>query len=81
METFGGCMSWWFIDLPAQVRKLFPDLVPIISDRRAHVFTHQDITPRNMVMDNKNDLSSMEWGMTGYFPLYITRKNLVSKIM
>jgi hypothetical protein len=70
-ETFSGYMSWWLIDLPAQVRKPFPDLVPIISDRRPHVFTHQDITPRNMVIDDKNHLWLIDWGMAGYFPVYM----------
>jgi hypothetical protein len=42
-------------------------LVPPIS---AFVFTHQDLAPRNMLVDEHEQLWLLDWQMSGWYPVY-----------
>jgi len=43
----------------------------LIPPRPTHfVFTHQDLTPRNLIIDGKQNLWIIDWGYGGYYPEY-----------
>lgn len=33
-------------------------------------FTHQDLAPRNIIVDNQGDLWLVDWGSSGWYPIY-----------
>ena len=34
------------------------------------VFTHQDLAPRNLLLDERNNLWIVDWGRSGWYPTY-----------
>jgi Phosphotransferase enzyme family len=48
--------------------RLTSHLVPAIP--KSFVFSHQDLAPRNLLVDKKNNLWIIDWGMSGWYPDY-----------
>ncbi|THH15013.1 hypothetical protein EW146_g5387 [Bondarzewia mesenterica] len=46
-----------------------PDLV--FEPLHEYVFIHQDLAPRNMIVDARNRLWIVDWGYAGFYPAYV----------
>jgi len=45
---------------------------------REHVFVHQDLAPRNMIVDAQNQLWIVDWGYAGFYPSYMEYLGIVA---
>lgn len=52
---------------PESIRKT-QHLVPVTPTK--FVFTHQDLAPRNMMVDRDSNLWLVDWGRSGWYPIY-----------
>ncbi|KAI0362676.1 hypothetical protein OH77DRAFT_1416952 [Trametes cingulata] len=67
--TFTGYLNWWLVDCrPTQLTPR-PDLV--LRPAKEHVFIHQDLAPRNLIMDARGVLWIVDWGNAGFYPVYM----------
>ncbi|KAH7918557.1 hypothetical protein BV22DRAFT_905245 [Leucogyrophana mollusca] len=68
-EAFTGYLNWWLTKCRPQQRKPRHDLT--LEPLRQHVFVHQDLAPRNMILDDRNQLWLVDWGFAGFYPPYM----------
>ncbi|EPQ55435.1 kinase-like protein, partial [Gloeophyllum trabeum ATCC 11539] len=80
----GKCEGQWWTQYGAGPFKTYQDLLswlnrklsqssrthPLFSDEYPLVFTHQDLCPMNLILDDSNKLWVMDWGMAGWYPAY-----------
>lgn len=61
-------MNWWL--LCCRPKSLPPRHDLALKPLTHHVFTHQDLAPRNIIVDDEGKLWVVDWGYAGYFPIY-----------
>ena len=68
--AFVGYLNWWLIEQrrPNSCTPR-PDLV--LEPAREHTFVHQDLAPRNLILDSHGKLWLVDWGNAGFFPAYM----------
>jgi Phosphotransferase enzyme family len=67
--AFAGYLNWWLVSCRPNHLKARPDL--LLEPLPQHVFIHQDLAPRNMIVDAQNRLWIVDWGYAGFYPSYI----------
>ena len=67
--AFAGHLNWWLVSCRSRNLKARPDLS--LEPLREHVFLHQDLAPRNMIVDAQNQLWIVDWGYAGFYPSYM----------
>ncbi|TFK72075.1 hypothetical protein BDN72DRAFT_895064 [Pluteus cervinus] len=69
-SAFAAHINWWITDCALRWRmKPRPDLT--IEPPDQFVFVHQDLAPRNMILDNSGELWIVDWGNAGFYPRYM----------
>ncbi|KAH7918202.1 hypothetical protein BV22DRAFT_1041927 [Leucogyrophana mollusca] len=68
-EAFTGYINWWLTKCRPRQRQPRHDLT--LKPLRRHVFVHQDLAPRNMILDARNRLWLIDWGFAGFYPPYL----------
>ncbi|KAL1761422.1 kinase-like protein [Schizophyllum commune] len=59
---FSNYLNWWLTGFePSQAELL---LEPALY----HILVHQDLAPRNMIMDHRGRLWIIDWGHAGFYP-------------
>ncbi|THH05209.1 hypothetical protein EW146_g9965 [Bondarzewia mesenterica] len=66
---FRGAPELVAFKLPPARFKPRPDLV--FEPLHEYVFIHQDLAPRNMIVDARNRLWIVDWGYAGFYPAYV----------
>lgn len=61
---FTSYMNWWLVNC-LQPR---PEL--IVKPLKEHTFVHQDLVPRNFIIDQYHQLWIVDWTWGGYYPEY-----------
>ncbi|KAL1746411.1 kinase-like protein [Schizophyllum fasciatum] len=62
-------LNWWLTECrPAECRPRRELLVPAEPH---HILVHQDLAPRNMILDSKGALWVIDWGHAGFYPPYM----------
>lgn len=71
-ETFTSFINFWlnYVSkrkgrIAARARSHF---IPATSE--FFVFTHQDLAPRNLLIDENDDLWIVDWELSGWYPIY-----------
>lgn len=67
--AFAGYLNWWLVSCRSNHIKPRPDL--LLEPLREHVIVHQDLAPRNMIVDSHNKLWLIDWGYAGFYPSYM----------
>jgi hypothetical protein len=67
--AFAGYLNWWLADCRPRNLKGRPDL--LLEPLRKHVFVHQNLAPRNLIVDAQNQLCIVDWGYAGFYPSYM----------
>lgn len=67
--AFTGYLNWWLLNCRTNQTKPRPNL--LLEPSREHVFIHQDLAPRNMIVDAQNQLWIIDWGYAGFYPPYM----------
>lgn len=57
-------INWWLVNGHEYPHE--PDLT--IAPLETHTFVHQDLVPRNMIVDKAQQLWIVDWGYAGYYP-------------
>lgn len=61
---FTSYLNWWLsMHIPGRAG---PE--PTLSPLNTHTFVHQDLVPRNMIIDDDRRLWIVDWGYSGYYP-------------
>lgn len=65
--AFAGYLNWWLLHFrPNEGFPARPDLqLPV---PKHHVLVHQDLVPRNMILDSQKNLWLIDWGHSGFYP-------------
>ncbi|EKJ74205.1 hypothetical protein FPSE_05502 [Fusarium pseudograminearum CS3096] len=53
---------------------------PILPYTRSFVFTHHDLAPRNIILDNNNQLWLLDWDLAGYYPRFFEHDGMYNFI-
>ncbi|CAG8578527.1 15655_t:CDS:2 [Acaulospora colombiana] len=62
-------LNWWLFNCRPTTLTPRPGL--FLRPLEHHVFTHQDLAPRNIIVDPQDRLWIVGWGYAGYFPIYV----------
>jgi serine/threonine protein kinase len=68
-STLCDYMNWWLLKCAPLYLHPRPDLV--IEPCTVHTFVHQDLAPRNMIVDGNGKLWIVDWGHAGFYPPYM----------
>ena len=69
--VFCEYLNWWLLKArPSNCRPL-PQL--LLSPPREHVLVHQDLAPRNMILDSDGHLWLVDWGHSGFYPAFMEK--------
>ncbi|KAI0316343.1 kinase-like protein [Amylostereum chailletii] len=68
-SDFAGYLNWWLLECRPYRYKARPDLV--LNAAREHILVHQDLAPRNMILDAHKRLWLIDWGRAGFYPAYM----------
>ena len=69
--AFCDYLNWWLLKArPSNCRPL-PQLA--LSPPREHVLVHQDLAPRNMILDSNGRLWLVDWGHSGFYPAFMEK--------
>lgn len=68
-DTLNLYLNWWLVKCRPTYNTPRFDL--ILDPFDAYVFTHQDLVPRNMIVDENDKLWLVDWGRSGYYPPYM----------
>jgi len=66
--TFSNYLNWWLTECRPQWVRPRPDLIFSPSE---HILVHQDLAPRNMILDPTGNLWIIDWGFSGYYPAFM----------
>ncbi|KAL1671461.1 hypothetical protein EV122DRAFT_284899 [Schizophyllum commune] len=66
---FTNHLNWWLTDCRPSVCEPRPDLT--IQPAPQHILVHQDLVPRNMIVDRRGTLWIVDWGHAGYYPVFM----------
>lgn len=64
--AFSSYLNWWLTECRPDVCAPRPDLKFPTPPR--HVLVHQDLAPRNMILDPQGTLWLVDWGNAGFYP-------------
>lgn len=67
--AFTNYLNWWLTDHPVWDPDPRPEL--FLSPAKEHVLVHQDLAPRNMIVDDNGKLWIVDWGYAGFYPAYM----------
>ncbi len=67
--AFVGYLNWWLVDCRPQYCTPHPELVLKLA--KEHILVHQDLAPRNMILDPRGTLWLVDWGISGFYPEYM----------
>ncbi|KAI0371710.1 hypothetical protein BV20DRAFT_158279 [Pilatotrama ljubarskyi] len=67
--TFTNYLNWWLVD--CRPTQLTPQPHLVLEPAKEHVFVHQDLAPRNMILDPQGVLWIVDWGHAGFYPTYM----------
>ncbi|OCH87954.1 hypothetical protein OBBRIDRAFT_813878 [Obba rivulosa] len=67
--TYGDLVEWFThkLNVAQRMKKAPPTATPF-DQSLPLVLTHYDLAPRNLVLDNNNNLWVLDWGFTGFYP-------------
>lgn len=67
-STFSSYLNWWLTECRPQWCQPRPDLT---FSPTQHVLVHQDLAPRNMMLDTTGSLWIIDWNNAGYYPTFM----------
>ncbi|KAH9930934.1 uncharacterized protein B0H18DRAFT_1209127 [Fomitopsis serialis] len=67
--VFTSYLNWWLVNCRPTVLKPRYDLV--LQPAKQHVLVHQDLAPRNMILDAQGDLWLVDCGHAGFYPSFM----------
>ncbi|EJF64980.1 kinase-like protein [Dichomitus squalens LYAD-421 SS1] len=67
--VFTSYLNWWLVNCRPAHLKPYHDLV--LQPAKEHVLVHQDLAPRNMILDARGDLWLVDWGFAGFYPPFM----------
>jgi hypothetical protein len=62
-------LNWWLVK--ARPSKWQPRPQLLLSPPREHVLVHQDLAPRNMILDLSGRLWLVDWDRSGFYPAFM----------
>lgn len=65
---FSNYLNWWLTECRPYAFQPRPDLTFPPAE---HVLVHQDLAPRNMILDNIGNLWIIDWNYSGYYPVFM----------
>ncbi|KIY73169.1 kinase-like protein [Cylindrobasidium torrendii FP15055 ss-10] len=68
-SAFVGYLNWWLLDCRPGILTPRQDLV--LQPEQEHILVHQDLAPRNMILDNSGKLWLVDWGHAGFYPPFM----------
>ena len=68
-SLFCDYLNWWLMKARPSNCQPLPQL--LLSPPREHVFVHQDLAPRNMILDSAGHLWLVDWGHSGFYPAFM----------
>lgn len=68
-KIFTDYLNWWLVSACPSVWAPRPDL--LLQPPTHHVLVHQDLVPRNIIMDSSDRLWIVDWGLSGYLPAFM----------
>ena len=71
--TFCNYLNWWLTECRPHVYKPYPDLT---FSPTKHTLVHQDLAPRNMILDATGNLWIIDWDYAGYYPAFMEYKGI-----
>ncbi|KAF8838344.1 kinase-like protein [Paxillus ammoniavirescens] len=66
---FCDYLNWWLVKARPSNCQPLPQL--LLSPPRDHVLVHQDLAPRNMILDLSGRLWLVDWGRSGFYPAFM----------
>ncbi|KIM43141.1 hypothetical protein M413DRAFT_26327 [Hebeloma cylindrosporum] len=69
----------WLVSYPPRFSPPRPDIAATLYPVRPHVFTHNDLVPRNIMIDEDGKLWVVDWRFSGYYPRCMER-NMMENI-
>lgn len=67
--AFTDYLNWWLVRACPSVCTPRPEL--ILQTPSHHVLVHQDLVPRNILVDDSFSVWIVDWGIAGYFPAFM----------
>ncbi|RPD65362.1 kinase-like protein [Lentinus tigrinus ALCF2SS1-7] len=67
--VFSQYLQWWLLECRPEYCKPLPHLV--LPPPTQHVFVHQDLALRNMILDPDGVLWLVDWNLAGFYPDYM----------
>jgi len=77
--AFTGYLNWWLLSCRPYRFKARTDLA--FEHMPNHIFIHQDLAPRNLIVDAHNNLWVVDWEYAGFYPPYMEYVNIDSSSM
>lgn len=68
-EEFTSFLNWC-IRPPKSLGLIKRTKTALLQPLKTHSFVHQDLVPRNMIIDDDNNLWVVDWGSAGWYPSY-----------
>ncbi|KAM6500102.1 kinase-like protein [Amanita muscaria] len=68
-SLFCDYLNWWLVKARPSNCLPLPQL--LLSPPREHVLVHQDLAPRNMILDSSGHLWLVDWGRSGFYPAFM----------
>lgn len=67
--AFVGYLNWWLVNCRPEYCTPHPELV--LKPAKEHFLVHQELVPRNMMLDPRGTLWLVDWGISGFYPEYM----------
>jgi thiamine kinase-like enzyme len=75
-EAINSYIGFW-LQYSYDRRRVYPNLITYRLNRHlipvlpaSFVFTHQDLAPRNILVDTHYNISLVDWQFSGWYPIY-----------
>lgn len=68
-SLFCDYLNWWLVKARPSNCAPLPQL--LLRPPREHVLVHQDLAPRNMILDLSGRLWLVDWGRSGFYPAFM----------
>ncbi|KAF9485739.1 hypothetical protein BDN70DRAFT_910079 [Pholiota conissans] len=78
-SDFVGYLNWWLTECRPEFCKARTELM--LEPEREHVLVHQDLAPRNMILDASGKLWLIDWGHAGFYPTYMEHFGLEARTL
>ncbi|KAJ7251153.1 hypothetical protein B0H12DRAFT_1071966 [Mycena haematopus] len=73
--AFTDYLNWWLVQ--ARPSHLSPRPELLLTAPTHHVLVHQDLAPRNMIIDGSDRLWLIDWGHAGYYPAFMETLGMI----